>query len=78
MKRIQRNINERKDDGKANDFQCDLQEAIDYNEMISAVAFIKHRTGEVSVVTSESDAIEIMGLIETGKQFVFKDRWGEE
>lgn len=78
MKRVQRNRNTRKDtDAKANEFINDVQDAMDYNKVVSAVAFIKHETGEVSVVTSEGDAVEIMGLIETGKQFFFNDRWND-
>jgi len=58
-------------------FKESIQEALEHEEVTCGVTFIKHNTGEISVITTESDAIELMGVIEVGKQFVFKDRWEE-
>ncbi len=58
-------------------FQSDIQEALEHEEVTCGVTFIKHNTGEITVITTESEAIEVMGVIETGKQLVFKDRWEE-
>lgn len=77
MRRIQRG----KHQSQQNDvqqFKKDLAKALNYKEMDVAVTFIKHKTGEISVITNECDPVEVMGLIEVGKQFVYENRFGSE
>lgn len=74
--RIQRNQS-LKSDNMVDSFKIDIQEALEHEDVTCGVTFIKHNTGEISVITTEGDAIEVMGVIEVGKQLVFKDRWDD-
>ena len=77
MRKIQRGKHKSKQNNVLQ-FKEDVEKALNYQEMDVAVTLIKHKTGEVSIVTNDCDAVELIGLIEVGKQFAYENRFGSD
>ncbi|MDY0394780.1 hypothetical protein ACFSMW_06650 [Virgibacillus halophilus] len=56
------------------DFKEGVNDFLDRGAKI-AVSFVKQNDGTVSVITTDGDPVEVIGLIDVGKQLVFDDRW---
>lgn len=62
-------------DKKTEQFIRDIRNATNYSSCTNAVCVIRHKTGEVSAITTSGDPVEVMGLIEVGKNMVYEQRW---